>query len=224
MKQEAFVLPKIGKRLSLAQQAHAAIKKAIVYNELKPGELLREESLAATLGISRTPLRAALKQLQFEKLIVVDASKHAFVSDLEPEKMGEVFAFRLAVEPATAKAACTAITQKELGLVEECLRRHEAFIKEENLDKIIACEMEFNSLIARGSKNEFLIDSMETISTYMQRYILQSQTVSRDVTESVVEHRMILEAIANADVGQAEELTRQHIFNVARRCRFTLSS
>ena len=216
------MLPKIGKNQSLSQQAYSAIKKAILSNELKPKELLREEALASTLGISRTPLRAALKQLQFEKLIVVNSSKHAFVSEVKPEIMTKVFVYRFAVEPIAARAAASTIEREDIGRIEDCLARHEEHIREGKLDKIIACELEFSRLIAESTRNEFLIDGTEMVNTYMQRFIAMSKTVTADVTESVGEHRGILEALDKGDGTLAEERTVRHLYNVAGRARFKL--
>lgn len=69
------MLPKIGEKLSLSDKAYKVIKEAILNNDLKPREILSEEALATKLGISRTPLRTALKRLEFEKLVNVNSTK-----------------------------------------------------------------------------------------------------------------------------------------------------
>lgn len=211
------MLPKIGKSQSLAEQAYEALKKAIVNNTLKPKEILREEALAASLGISRTPLRAALRRLQFEKLIVVDSSKHAFVTDVKPETMNKVFTFRFALEPVASRVACIRIGKEGLSRIDACLKQHENCIKEQNLDKIIACELKFTTLIAEATENSFLMDGIAVINTYMQRYIAFSRTASEDVTYSLVEHRMILDALAGDEPKAAEECTRHHLANIVAR-------
>lgn len=216
-RKEALLLPKIGKNQSLAHQAYAALKKAIVSNVLKPTEPLREEVLAARLGISRTPLRAALKRLEFEKLIVVDASKHTFVTDVKPETMAKVLTYRYAIEPMTARTACICMSRKHLTQIEDCLRQHADNIREGNLDKIIVCELRFSSLIAAASKNEFFVDGVEMINTYMQRYIALSRTASQDVTHSLAEHAAICEALAREDPDGAETATRNHLDNIVAR-------
>jgi len=216
------MLPKIGNNQSLSQQAYNAIKTAILTNQFRPKDLLREEALAATLGISRTPLRAALKRLQYEKLVTVTSTKQTIVSEVRPEDMEKVFVFRFAVEPIAAKVAATVIGKKGLRQIEECLAQQADHIAAGNIEKIIATELQFSSLLAQHTGNEFFVDSIEMINTYMQRFLSLAPTTGQDVAHSVKEHQDIYTAIAERNASAAEEKTRVHLTNVAARLGYSL--
>lgn len=216
------MLPKIGKTQSLSQQAYTAIKKAILTNQIKPKDILREEALAVSLGISRTPLRAALKRLQYEKLVVVNSTKQTFVSEVNTEDMSKVFVFRFAVEPMAAKVASLMIGKKGLMQIEDSLRHHGAHIKNGNIEKVIEYELQFSTLIAQHAENEFLVDSVAMINTYVQRFLALASTTPQDVQYSADEHRHIFEALQKHDSKAAVERTCRHLSNVASRLGFTL--
>ncbi|SBW06664.1 putative GntR family transcriptional regulator [uncultured delta proteobacterium] len=216
------MLPKIGNNKSLSQQAYDAIKKAILTNEFKPKDILREEALADSLGISRTPLRAALKRLQYEKLVVVNSAKQTFVSEVKTEDMARVFVFRFAVEPMAARVAAALIGKKGLGRIEECLASHAACVKERNVEKAIVLELLFNTLLAECTENEFLIDGTEMINTYVQRFLSVANSTVRNVPLSLEEHGRIFEALKAHDAKAAEAQTNEHLSRVVARFGFTL--
>ncbi|MCC8193309.1 MAG: GntR family transcriptional regulator [Deltaproteobacteria bacterium] len=216
------MLPRIGNNQSLSEQAYEAIKGAILTGEFKPRDHLREEALASSLGISRTPLRAALKRLQYEKLIIVNSTKQTFVSEVNIDDMARVFVFRFAVEPMAAKVAATVIGKRDLALVEDCLKQHTARIKSGKMDKVIDSELLFSSLIARATENEFLIDSVAMINTFVQRFLALSPSTPDAVPHSVEEHRLIYKALKDHDPAAAEKRTCAHLTNVAARLGFQL--
>lgn len=222
VKEIYIMLPKIGSNESLSQQAYDAIKKAILSNVFKPKDILREEAIAASLGISRTPLRAALKRLLYEKLVMVNSTRQTFVSEVKVEDMARVFVYRFAIEPVVAKVAANLIDKKGLGRIEDCLRLHAACVKERNVEKTIVYELQFNSLLAQYTQNEFLIDGVGMINTYVQRFLSVAPTTPEDVPHSVEEHWRIFEALKNHDQQAAEARTSEHLGNIVSRFGFTL--
>ena len=216
------MLPKIGHKQSLSDHAYMVIKEAILNNTFKPRDILLEESIAEMLGISRTPLRTALKRLEFERLVFINTSKQAVVAEIHPKDMVEVFVFRLAVEPMVARLACASRSDKHIVQVEDCLARNDIAIKEKNLIDIIACELEFDSLLSSCTSNEFLSDGISTIHSYMHRFLSLSTTTYSDAFGSIEEHLQILNAIRDRDTAEAEKRTRFHVRQVALRLKFDL--
>ncbi len=217
------MLPKIGNEKSLSQRAYLAIKKAILNNDLKPNEILGEEALATSLGISRTPLREALKQLQAEKLVTINSAKQSFVAALNKEDIMQVMLFRFAIETMASRVAALEHEKNDMAKIQDCLKRHEKNIEKKQIEKIILCEVEFSALIAQSTKNIFLIESVERINVYMQRFLALSNTMGRDVTYSIEEHKNIFEAIKSSDAVLAEKLTHAHLSNVTSRLGFELT-
>jgi DNA-binding GntR family transcriptional regulator len=216
------LLPKIGNKLSLSDQAYMVIKEAILNNTFKPKDTLLEESVAEMLGVSRTPLRMALKRLEFEKLVFTNSSKQAVVAEIYQEDMIKVFVFRLAVEPAISRIASLLVTQQYLDDIEACLVRNAKAIETKSLVDIIAHELEFDELLAGCANNEFLTDSVVMIHSYLQRFLTLSTTSLPDAPASLTEHHMIFDALSAKNSELAMERTTFHVRQVAKRLGFTL--
>lgn len=216
------MLPKIGHKQSLSDHAYTVIKEAILNNTFKSKDILLEESIAEMLGISRTPLRTALKRLEFEKLIFINSSKQAVVAEIQSEDMVQVFVFRLAVEPIIARMASGKRTEEDLTRIEECLARNAEAIKEKDLINIVSSELEFDTILTATVGNEFLSDSISTIHRYLHRFLTLSTTTYADALGSIEEHRMIFDAIREKDGKEAEKRTLYHIRQVAGRLNYKL--
>lgn len=211
------MLPKIGKSMTLSQHAYIVIKEAILNNKIKPKEILSEESLASTLGISRTPLRTALKKLEFEKLIFINSSKNAVVADIKKEDMESIFVVRISLEPVAAKIACTKMTEKKLSKLENAINDQRAALKSNDFVDFINKEREFNTLIARYTENEILSDALDRINTYMQRFLTLSMEIPKYANIALLEHQMIIDALKSKEPDSAAEKMLYHIKNVAKR-------
>ena len=198
------------------------LKEAILNNTFKPRDVLLEEAIAEMLGVSRTPLRTALKRLAFEKLVVVNSSKQAVVAEIQPEDMVKVFVFRLAVEPLIARVACGMVTDEHLEKIEDCLTRNTRALEEKDLINVIACELEFDRILVASVDNEFLVDSISMIHSYLQRFLALSTTTHSDAPASLAEHRAILEALRMKNPDAAEERARYHVRQVAARLGYGL--
>lgn len=215
-------MPKIGNKLSLSEHAYMVLKDAILNKTFKPKDILLEESLAEMLGVSRTPLRTALKRLEFEKLIYINSSKQAVVAEISFEDMVQIFVYRYAVEPVLARVVCDLITDAYLERIEDCLERNRQAIEEKHFAKTLDCELQFDTILAECSDNEFLADSVATIHTYLRRFLTLSTTASLDSPPSLAEHGNILEALRAKDADEAEKRTRFHVRQVASRLGYTL--
>ncbi|GHV54702.1 GntR family transcriptional regulator [Deltaproteobacteria bacterium] len=217
-----MLLPKIGNKLSLSDHAYMVIKEAILNNTFKPKDILLEESVAEMLGVSRTPLRMALKRLELEKLVILNSSKQAVVAEIYLEDMVKVFVFRLAVEPAISRMACSLITEQSLADIEDCFVRNAKAIAEKNLVDIIARELDFDEILAASAGNAFFTDSVVMIHSYLQRFLTLSTTSLLDAPASLTEHRMIFDALRSQNAETAAERTVFHVRQVAERLGFTL--
>ncbi|MDR2826376.1 MAG: GntR family transcriptional regulator [Deltaproteobacteria bacterium] len=217
-----MLLPKIKNKLSLSDHAYMVIKEAILNNTFKPRDILLEESVAEMLGISRTPLRMALKRLEFEKLVFTNSSKQAVVAEIDLEDMTRVFVFRLAVEPVIARMTSILVTKQSLDDIEDCLVRNAKAIETKNLVDIVTCELEFDELLAVCADNEFLTDSVVMIHGYLQRFLTLSTTSLSDAPASLTEHRIIFDALLSNNSELAMERTTFHVRQVAKRLGFSL--
>jgi DNA-binding GntR family transcriptional regulator len=211
------LLPNIGKKQSLSQQAYLVIKEAILNNSIKPGDLLLEEPLAEALGISRTPLRAALKQLQFEKFVYSTPSRQMAVAELNRKDLENLFVLRLAIEPVAARLAAARITDEALERLEKNLKEEQAAIAAVNFIEVIRYEREFNMLLLEAGGNTFFADVASTIDVYTQRFHILSMIFPTSSPLSLGEHQAIVDRIRARDLAGAEEQVRRHLHNVLKR-------
>lgn len=211
------MLPKIGNDVSLSEKAYLVIKNAILNNKLKPREILSEEALAAELGISRTPLRSALKKLSFEGLVVINPGRNAVVADLSFEDVKKVFTVRIALEPLAAKAAATSIKQDELMDLQEILEIQEEATRMDDYDLFLQKDYEFHTAVAKYSDNDLLANIIQTINVHVHRFLILSESLQTSAQEAIREHEEVLAAIKNGDGATAEIKMKQHVENVSSR-------
>ena len=213
------MLPKIGKKQSLSVQAYRVIKNAILQNKIQPKDVLNEKSLAADLGISRTPLRSALKLLEFEHLIYINSSRQAVVAEVNVEDIAKAYALRVAVEPVIARLAATRWLAKKppAKKLEENFKRQVQALEANNLVDAVASGLEFDLLLAEATGNNFFVEVVERINVYMQRVLTLSKTHAHDAPLAIDEHRQILAVIKEGNGDEAERLSRLHLTSGAER-------
>lgn len=212
-------LPKIGNDISLSEQAYLVIRDAIINNKLKPREILLEEALAAELGISRTPVRAALKRLDFERLLTLNPGRNAVVADISEEDISKVFAIRIVLEPLAAKLVAAVITPTQLEELEEVLNGQKEAIKIGDFDLYLQKDYEFHNYLAKYSDNEILFGYIQNISSQVQRFLILSETLQASSDIAFQEHIAILKALEKRDIKLAEENMRKHVENVSKRIK-----
>jgi len=210
-------LPKIGNDISLTEQAYMAIKDAIINNKFKPKEILSEEALAVELGISRTPVRSALKRLDLECLITINSGRNAVVADISEEDMDKVFPIRAVLEPLAARIAASRINQDQLDELEKVLFVQEEAVKKGDFELYLQKDYEFHTMLAKFSDNEMLFGFIQNVTSHVQRFLILSQTLQSNSVIANEEHKGVLEALKRRDAQAAEEKMRAHVEMVTNR-------
>lgn len=217
------MLAKIKSSKSLADQAYLAIKEEIVKNRFKPKEVLLEESLAASLGISRTPLRVALKKLEFERLIYINSSKQAVVADVTKEDMIKMFVVRLGIEPVLIRLVCQMAGQpagqrayqETLVKLDENLALTQAAVDRDDLRMAVEYEMKFDAILAECAGNEHITPIISGIGVIMERYFLLSLKHYSMCPVALAEHREMVQAIKERDCDKAAARSFAHLQRMA---------
>lgn len=210
-------LRRIGNEISLSEQAYLIIKDAIVNNQLKPLTDLSEEMLAAQLGISRTPVRAAIKRLVFEKLVIMKPGKTAVVADISENDIHKVFAVRIGLEPIAANAAAVIITDRQIEFLEEIIDAQIEALRMGDYMLYIAKEYEFHTSIANYAENDMLYDFIDKVNIHVQRFLTLSLTLQKHSMIAIAEHQAIVKALKLHKSEAAEQAMRLHVVNVAER-------
>ena len=190
-----------------------ALREAIKSGSLQPRERLMEIQLADELGVSRTPVREALRKLELEGFIVMVPRKGAYVSDLSMKDIADVFEIRAALEGLAAAMAADRITEDELETMERLLVEKGEAIHQDDIDKLVEVDTKFHEAMYKASRNDRLTSIISNLREQIQRFRLTSLSVPGRKEDSLDEHRNILEAIQARDVQLARKLAQEHIEN-----------
>lgn len=204
------VLPRIGADASLAQRAYEVLREAILSNQFRPGQILSGENLAAELAISRTPVRAALKRLAFEHLVILNPSKNIVVSDISRADLQDITAARIALEPAARLLAGRMTSAQDRALQKE-IARQLAAVNGSDADALIRSEYAFHTMMARFAGNRWIAEMVDTVNLANRRYLSLSENRNRHWEEAVREHRKILQAVEDRDAAEAGKRMQAHI-------------
>ena len=206
--------------LPLRDVVFNTLRQAILKGELKPGERLMEIALAERLGVSRTPIREAMRKLEQEGLVVMIPRRGAQVANITEKDLNDVLEVRIAppvtsagISPCAIEKACDRMTEEEMSKLWLAAKEFEHTIAEGNLVKLAEADVAFHEIIYRASDNKRLIQVLnnmrEQIYRYRVEYLKEGET--RDVL--VKEHEELTRAIRERNVERAKELSFQHIEN-----------
>ena len=194
-----------------------AIREAIINGTLKPRERLMEIQLAEELGVSRTPVREALRKLELEGFIVMVPRKGAYVADISFKDIADVFEIRAALEALAAGLAAERITDEELEEMERLVAEKAEAIANQDMEKLIKVDTMFHEAIYKASRNQRLTSIISNLREQIQRYRTTSLAYPGRMQRSLEEHRSIVEAIQSRDSQFAQQVARVHI-EIAENC------
>lgn len=190
-----------------------ALREAIIEGRLPPGERLMEIQLAEQLGVSRTPVREAIRKLELEGFVVMIPRKGAYVADISIKDISEVFEIRRALEGLAAQLAAQRIKDEQLENLERLLVRIAETIENMDLDRCIELDTRFHEVLYAASGNERLQYMVNHLREQIQRCRAQSLAHPGRMRQALEEHRAIVEAIASRDAELAHSLAEEHIEN-----------
>jgi DNA-binding GntR family transcriptional regulator len=202
---------------TLADKAFNVIKEAIINNEIKPFETITEEELAEKLGISRTPIRTALKKLAYEGLVEMDSGRQTRVRMISIEEALEYQVLREVVEPLSAKLACINMDEEQLAFLKEMCVRQKECIDEKDFSQFISLDAQFHFYIAEFSNNNKLKELISTLGSQMQRFIILTNTIQTSAEEAFNEHLEIVRAFEQNLPQEAEHQMKCHVKNISDR-------
>lgn len=197
--------------IPLRVQVYTALRDAILSGKLRPGERIVEDRICTELGVSRSPLREALRKLEGEGLISILPRRGAVVTELTPRDHIDLFAVREALEGLAANLAASYITDAELSELEDVCQAMEKCIKARDMAAVVALNTQFHELVAKASRNRWLREFILSIRAQARRLYRSSLDRPDRAMESLAEHRLIVDAIKAGDGARAEALARQHV-------------
>ena len=197
--------------LTLEDQVYTRLEEDILSARIESGVQLTDLSLTKKLGVSRTPVRAALHRLAEEGLVSVTPNKGAVVIGVSREDLISTYEIRTRLEGLASRLAAQNITPEELDELREALELQEFYISRRDTDHLRELDTKFHYVIYKASGNRPLLKILGDLHKNIRMYRKRSLSVPGRLEESVREHRNIYEAIAKGDADAADELTSRHI-------------
>ncbi len=199
--------------LPLRDVVFQTLRQAILKGELQPGERLMEIKLAESLGVSRTPIREAIRKLELEGLVVMIPRKGAAVANITEKDTKDVLEVRRTLEMFAVEVACERITPEQLVQLKEAAKAFEASKGSMDLIRIAETDMNFHEIIYEATQNERLVQMLNNLRENMYRYRIEYLKDPNYYDSLVKEHQQILDAIEKKDKSQAGICMRDHIDN-----------
>jgi len=196
---------------SLEQSVFLKLEEEILNGELKKGEILTELSLSSRLGVSRTPIRAALHHLAEEGLIKLEANRGATVLGVSESDLLDIYTIRMRLEGLASSEAAKNISKEALSELRESVELSEFYIKRKDAEKLKELDTRFHEIIYLASSNMRLEKILSELHRNIRVYRKLSLSVSERLEKSVEEHREILTAIEKGNSEEADRLMTEHI-------------
>lgn len=187
------------------------LREAILEGKLEPGKRLMEMQLAEELGVSRTPIREAIRKLELEGLVIMVPRKGAYVADVSVKDMLEVLEIRAALEGLAASLAAERMTAKEIKSLKTLAEEFKKFHLEKNFQGMVEKDVEFHEKIFVSTRNEKLYQISQSLREQIYRFRVRYISEYDQSKNLVIEHDKIFRAIAEGDRKMAYDYGWEHI-------------
>lgn len=199
--------------LPLRDVVFNTLRQAILRGELEPGERLMEIQLAQKLGVSRTPIREAIRKLELEGLVIMIPRKGAEVAHITEKDMRDVLEVRCTLEELAVTLACKNVTSDKINELKASNKLFEASIVSKDVVNIVDADVHFHDIIYGMTDNQRLIQIINNLREQMYRYRLEYVKDARTHSILISEHNDIIQQLIDKNVDKAKVVVRQHIHN-----------
>ncbi|MET9512737.1 GntR family transcriptional regulator [Streptomyces flavidovirens] len=218
--QKVAAEPRSGEELSLAERAYRTIRDRLVMLEIRPGAPINEEQLAQSLGVGRTPVREALKRLQYERLITAYPRRGTFATDVNITDLAHISEVRQELEPLAAAQAARRATATDRATLTALRRQLEAAdSRRHDAAELMRLDLQVHRAIYAATHNPYLEDTLVRHDNLATRIWCLFVDRLSDMAGHVEEHGPLIEAIAAGDPDKAAQLARSHVQGFERAIR-----
>lgn len=200
------------KTVSLADQVFTHLENDILSGKYQRGEILTESKLSAQLGVSRTPIREALRRLEQEH-IIEESGKGSVVIGISEKDLADIFLIRKSLECQVAALAAENRTDEQLKALKEVLEFQEFYLGKNDPDQIKLMDSRFHETLYKLSGSTAFYDTLVPLHKKIQKYRRASVANTSRAAASVAEHRKIYEAIEQKNKALAAKYTLEHVEN-----------
>lgn len=206
-------------RLTLAERAYEEIREALCQGRFSPGDILSESQLAALLGMSRTPVREALRALASEDWLEIRNGIGAYVKPLSAKDIEDLYEVRCLLEVQAARTAVFRVTDQEIDSLEDRFRVLLAECEEgrpPDAGQFSALDWEFHELIVERCQNHYIKTIMANNNSIVKRYQVLSIEALNDIRESTRQHLELLDILRRRNGEELAQALRRHLEWAAR--------
>lgn len=208
--------PKDDEFLPLRDAVYNKLRQSILTGEYPPGERLMEVHLGDKLGVSRTPIREAIRMLELEGLVTMIPRKGAMVAQITEKNMSDVLEVRKALDILCVQLACERISPEMIRDLKDAGEAFEKAVATNDNRKIAQADIDFHNVIINATGNDRLMSLEDSLSLPMYRYRYEYIRGSSGHDNLVKEHKKIIKAIEKRDPEAATEAAGEHIDNQRR--------
>ena len=198
---------KMNEYLPLRDVVFNTLRQAILKGELAPGERLMEIQLAQKLGVSRTPIREAIRKLELEGLVLMIPRRGAEVARISEKSLKDVLEVRRSLEELAIELACQRMTEEDMQALEEAQKAFKAAIDQGDAMKIAETDEAYHDVIYHSTRNKRLVQILNNLREQMYRFRLDKRQILQ------LEHEKILAALRLRHMAEAKAVARGHIDN-----------
>jgi DNA-binding GntR family transcriptional regulator len=195
----------------LSEDVAERLREQIFSHELAPGSWLDEQSLALAFGISRTPMREAIKVLASEGLVTTKMNKGAYVTEVDRRDLEQIFTVLSLLEGQAAKETAIKATEGQLTILDDLHHRLEKAAADRDLEQFFEINVKFHDVIQEIAGNQWMNGVIADLRKVLKLQRRDSLSRSGRLHSSLIEHREILQAILKRDPLAAEAAMRKHL-------------
>lgn len=203
-------------RVTLAGATLQAIRERILSGAYREGEPLRQDALAAALGVSRIPVREALRQLEVEGLVTFSAHRGAVVSTLSIGEIEELFELRAEIESDLVRRAVPALTPADLARADDILDAFDAAFRRRDVARWGELNWRLHAALLAPAKRPLTLGIAESLNRHADRYARMQLALTHGESRAHEEHRAIVGAAHRGDAERTARLLRAHILGAGR--------
>ena len=208
--------------LPLRDVVFNTLRQAILRGELKPGERLMEIQLANKLGVSRTPIREAIRKLELEGLVLMIPRRGAEVAEITEKSLRDVLEVRRALEELSVKLACERITAEQIEELKVAAKEFERVLKSGDVTAYAEADVKFHDIIYYATDNQRLIALLYNLREQMYRYRVEYLKRTEVHEQLLAEHQYIIEMLEARNQDEAIAAICQHIDNQVEKVADTI--
>ena len=203
----------VNDKYSLRGRVFQKLREDILSGKYKENEELKEVAIGEELGVSRTPVREAFRQLELEGLIQIVPNKGAYVTGITAKDVKDIYMIRSLLEGLCARLATEKITKEQLEEMEENIYLAQFHASKGHMDQMAELDNRFHEILYEACDSKMLEHTLRDYHQYVMRVRQKTLATNTRGPASNDEHRQIMEAIKSGDAGKAEQLANMHMLN-----------